>query len=87
MRHPFELQSFVDWLGKQPPDEEYNYYDEAECALGRYAQWLGMEPAAFYMAVGRTLDPLPFNPIGKVVAYLPWTYGAATQRAKELLGQ
>ena len=42
MRSPFTLEALADWLERQPPEKEYDWFDCANCALGQYARSLGL---------------------------------------------
>lgn len=33
---PFSMDTFIDWLGRQPDDKTYDYYDGQHCLVSTY---------------------------------------------------
>lgn len=69
------LEGFIAWLETKPPEEEYNWRNDKECAVGQYAQSLGL----CYLYISY-LDR------GGIAYHQPRTFGAAAKRAKKQLG-
>jgi hypothetical protein len=73
------LQGFIAWLGQQAPDQEYDYNSCNVCAIGQYANSLGLR----YIDILEDTDVTDWN---NAIAYpLPRTFGAAYQRALDVL--
>lgn len=43
-RQKSTISRFVDWLGTKDPDESYDWYDGANCAVAQYRQETGDRP-------------------------------------------
>jgi hypothetical protein len=69
------LHGFISWLGQQTPDTEYLYDSCNACAIGQYAESLGLH----YINILEQTDITDWNNI--IARPLPRTFGAAYQRA------
>jgi hypothetical protein len=67
-------EGFIAWLGQQPPDEEYLYDSCNTCAIGQYAESLGLR----YIDLLEHTDVTEWN--NAIARPLPRTFGAAYQR-------
>jgi hypothetical protein len=86
---PFKLETLIAWLEKQPAAGEYEYTSSTGCALCQYFRAQGINV--------RTLDICGFSVVGSYTEHsyprafaeatrsLPWTYGAALERARAAL--
>lgn len=43
MKHPITAEAFTEWVGRQPPEQEYNFANPSICAIGQYATLLGVD--------------------------------------------
>lgn len=97
MRSPFETQSLIDWLEKQPPEEIYDYCDTGNCLLARYYRSVGFTNALVtpYSVIldGDHLDeskrlPEGWNEIAfGMTGSRSRTFAAALQRARNVLAK
>ena len=98
MTDPFSTEALVEWLRKQPADQEYAYGDPCGCLLARYLQsavnstvsvsssrWFMIGPIS---AEYETELPKGWNDIslGRP-SQGAWTFGAALARAEALLAK
>lgn len=88
MRSPFELQSLIDWLDKQPARGKYDYSEPQACLICQYFDAIGIrydtvDPYHWRSSERGDLRPLPegFNDIAQRP---PWTFGGALVRARAL---
>lgn len=78
------IAGFIEWLGRQKPEAEYNYYC-AHCAIGQYLQSIG-ETFVIVMRDKELFDLLhQWNM--EITKHHPWTFGAALKRAREFAGE
>lgn len=68
-------ENFVTWLGQQPADKVYDYYDPHNCAVAQYLAAHGQESARSWPKLERRLGWF------EIVVNHPRTFGAAYQRA------
>lgn len=71
-----DRESFVKWLGEQPPEEAYTYSDPRNCAVAQYKRAQGLNYAASNPQSERKLGWF------EIVATSPHTFGAAYKRAR-----
>ncbi len=85
--HP-SLSGLIQWLEKQPPDEKYDYKDCGGCLLHSYFSSFVKMPKGrgvggdYWRDAARNrynISPA----MSEVSIGLPWTFGAALQRARE----
>lgn len=77
---PLTLDSLIAWLEKQPADKVYDFWHCRECLLYQYLRDAGL-PRSDYGVV----HALGGTDIGGRIAHqLPWTFGAALDRARAL---
>lgn len=73
-------QQFVDWVNKQDPDKEYNFYQPRYCPIALFGQETG------YIGEGETFianDWVLYETHEKLRGALvsrPWTFGALAKR-------
>jgi len=88
----FSLEGLISWLETQPPEARYAYHNPRECLMYEYLKergvplhstagdyWRDKEQKAHHV--------IPAEINKGIVAMLPFTYGAALQRARELLAE
>lgn len=88
MKNPLSLESLIDWLKKQPPEKEYDYWDTGfnspGCAGCQWLRSVGFEVYTFgnnfWFDYNIRTHELPFN-IMPIVVGEPHTFGAALKRA------
>ena len=89
---PFSLDSLIAWLEKQPSALEYVWTDVFDCLMHHYYTDVlrddldGEYPARMVFDLGCDFER-PFGSISayhKVAGSLPWTFGAALERARAL---
>lgn len=83
---PLSLESLIMWLESQPATAEYDFHCSRSCMV---AQWVkSIDPGAistpgygadFYTVNGANIDLRQFV---KVANAMPWTFGAALERAR-----
>jgi hypothetical protein len=83
---PLSLDSFIAWLETKPADESYDWNDcKGNCLVDQYGMAVRGEAISHS---GAALDAVFGSEIDDEWAYqriygtLPWTYGAALERAK-----
>lgn len=89
--NPLSVAAFVEWLDKKPAQETYDYYKFESCALGQWVK--SLDPGAIdrdlegdsytYRVNGKIVNLR--DPFRDIVAYHPWTFGAALERARKTL--
>lgn len=94
MRNPLTIESFADWLGKQPAEKWYDWSVTHKCALGQYVETFGGFGTQDENAAGAILDgwrdssgqfhEYPDKLFDIAVAH-PSTFGAAHARALSYL--
>ncbi len=90
---PFSLRSLVEWLEMQEGETAYDYTEPKYCLLGQYVVASGGKYIPDYTIDGHTLDAGGFSlhaerpDLYEVVSEHPWTFGAALQRARNLLSE
>lgn len=88
MRSPFELQSLIDWLEKQPAEAEYDYASIGNCLNCQYLRAVGFQVQYVGGVTWNDLEgkwhDLP-SALVNIPKPKPWTFGAALSRARALL--
>lgn len=83
---PFSLKSLMEWLEKQPADDEYCFLDTGGCLFFQYLDHNGVVVASvggnYYRAEQHgEMITLPHG-WPKIAAEEPRTFGAALERAR-----
>src|SRR6266404_2628612 len=86
----FSLEGLIAWLETMPADKRYNYEDcSGECLYGQYMTSHGIpwdESGHFESDVAKTLPAKFCNLVySKVACFMPHTFGAALERARDTL--
>lgn len=75
-----KIEGLVEWLEKQPPDWSYNWFNtDGDCLIGRYSKAIG---ANWHHVHGKMHKE---GSAGAIAYPMPWTYGAALERARGYL--
>ena len=87
---PLTLESLIAWLEKQPASRAYNYDDcNGKCLYGLYMATHGFnwEKSGACGAHCAPVERRQFCSLvyGTVAAAVPWTFGAALERARAAL--
>ena len=84
----FSPQGLIAWLEMQPATREYDWWDMGDCLVCHYlAEALGTdEPWHVAAEAGKSYEDVlgsrwAYHAVGSA---LPWTYGAALDRARAL---
>jgi hypothetical protein len=89
MRPIFDNRSLIEFLGRKDPAKRYDYMDGSCCLIAQYLQFRGVKDAAVDSKVavmpGRSSVSVLPDGWNEIARKGPWTYGAALQRAKEVL--
>jgi len=87
MRPLFDNQDFIEWIGRQKPDQRYFYNSCKYCLIARYLKFRGftnVHVEESFVMLNRTTKPLPdfwnFVAVGK-----GHTFGQALERARTYL--
>lgn len=79
---PFTLESLIVWLEKQPADRKYNWMSiSGLCLIDQYIAALGLPTTA------ENYRRFDVSIRSEVACAIPWTFGAALERAREALAQ
>lgn len=76
MRSPFQIESLIEWLQKQPPKRRYTFWNENVCLVTQYAKSLGLDGYLSIPASSR----VGWN--FYIASPSPHTFGAALERAR-----
>lgn len=76
---PFSLEALVGWLEKQPGDDAYDYNSFGNCLMDQYLISAGL----CWMNDYRHFLDVPTRVV--IAQRMPWTFGAALERARSLL--
>lgn len=85
----FTLEGLIEWLEKQPAGEGYNYSNCAGgCMYGLYTasrgiQWEKSGASTFDGSYPKERDVFCSLVYDRVAGLLPWTFGAALERARK----
>jgi hypothetical protein len=82
MKLPLSLESFADWLGTMPADEEYSPYEPLVCAIGRWLKATGFDRKTVEEKSWSLGEDPRFE---HVIFCEPQTFGDAAKRARALL--
>lgn len=84
----FSLEGLISWLEPKPPGDHYKYTNGQRCLIHDYFETRGLSVSALGPrdwtdgeGEGHNLPRL----LNKVAVKYPRTYGAALQRAREML--
>ena len=82
----FSLESLIAWLEQQPSNTSYNWYEPRSCLVCMYLQDATGESEPWYLPNHESKkysDVFPTHDLYlKVGGTLPWTFGAALNRAR-----
>ena len=89
-RNPVSLNSFIAWLETKDPNKQYDFMDmSGACLIGQYMaasdipwDW-NSSPSNFRKTAIAIFDGKPLD----VVSDVPWTVGAALERARTALNK
>lgn len=73
---PFTLESFAEWLGRQPRWKRYNYVDPCNCAAAQYCRAMGIH---------YTISESKARGWEDITNHYRQTFGAAARRARRVL--
>lgn len=76
----YSIPGLIAWLEKQPANYVYDYTDYNSCATAQYLRTCGERH------VGLLTSELEQFNWHQIVAPRPWSYGAALERARKVLG-
>lgn len=85
---PFTLESLIAWLEKQPANGEYEFISHMKCALAQWLRSIDPEAESSHMKSSYCYDvdgaSHDFESFKDIVGTLPYTFGAALERARAL---
>lgn len=90
MKPVFDNSSLIDFLTTQKPEDTYDYYDGHCCLIAKYMHYRGFTLASVdkqYAFLPSSLGAPRILPAAwdDIAAELPWTFGAALDRARKVL--
>ena len=89
MKNQLTLSAFADWCEKQPPEREYNYMNNRNCAGCQYLKAIGLPVLAYGVDDWRDRQcnyhdiPDGWNDCARA---RPWAFGALASRLREAAG-
>ncbi len=89
---PFSLRSLVEWLERQDGAKEYDADSPRVCLLGQYVAAVGGSYSPGSYTIGQLCvgtiggEGLPMGTYSTAIKF-PHTFGAALQRARNLLSE
>ncbi len=88
---PLSLRSLVEWLERQDGETEYDYGCNGHCLIAQYLNAVGVKCAAVvpraYREGGEPIYKDFSREFESVAISRPHTFGAALQRARNLLSE
>jgi len=83
-RTVFPLAELIAWLELQPPGAEYDFYDIHGCLLCAFLKAHGYEDPAHDIGFGaETIAGWQLDDYHRIAGDMPWTFGAALERARD----